>query len=238
MATTADYLNKLIIQKNALADNLVTKGIDATHNETLETLVPKVLDINKGADYIRSNLMCEFNDFSASTKQSSISNLGLSFTDYTFEFCFKSYAIQKYCAVLVETYNNINGTVYMISFRFDSYSNPKDANYFEIIVNNTKILSEFIDSDNIVKFGINILYTLSFVVSGTNAVLYANGEKVREFTGVPTLTTINNIYNLYSNGTDRVHNGTIYAVRFYNKTLSNEEIIRNYNKDVEIFNTV
>ena len=48
MATTADYLNKLIIQKNALADNLITKGIDATHNETLETLVPKVLDITSG----------------------------------------------------------------------------------------------------------------------------------------------------------------------------------------------
>lgn len=48
MATTADYLNKLVAQKNALADNLVTKGVAATHNETLETLVPKVLEINGG----------------------------------------------------------------------------------------------------------------------------------------------------------------------------------------------
>lgn len=48
MATTADYLNKLISQKNSLADNLVTKGIEATHNETLETLVPKVLKISSG----------------------------------------------------------------------------------------------------------------------------------------------------------------------------------------------
>ena len=46
MATTADYLNKLITQKNTLADNLVTKGVDATHDETLETLVPKVLEIS------------------------------------------------------------------------------------------------------------------------------------------------------------------------------------------------
>lgn len=48
MATTAEYLNKLVTQKNTLADNLVTKGVTATHDETLETLVPKVLDINGG----------------------------------------------------------------------------------------------------------------------------------------------------------------------------------------------
>ena len=48
MATTADYLNKLVIQKNTLADNLVEKGVGATHDETLETLVPKVLNITSG----------------------------------------------------------------------------------------------------------------------------------------------------------------------------------------------
>ena len=49
MATTAEYLNKLVTQKNTLADNLVTKGISASHDETLETLVPKVLEISGGA---------------------------------------------------------------------------------------------------------------------------------------------------------------------------------------------
>lgn len=49
MATTADYLNKLVTQKNTLADNLVTKGVTATHDETLETLVPKVLEISGGS---------------------------------------------------------------------------------------------------------------------------------------------------------------------------------------------
>ena len=48
MATTTDYLNKLIDQKNALADNLVTKGVTASHDETLETLVPKILEISSG----------------------------------------------------------------------------------------------------------------------------------------------------------------------------------------------
>ena len=48
MSTTADYLNKLIEQKNTLADNLVTKGVTATHDETLDTLVPKILEISSG----------------------------------------------------------------------------------------------------------------------------------------------------------------------------------------------
>ena len=49
MSTTADLLNKLVSQKNTLADNLVEKGVEATHDETLETLVPKVLDISSGS---------------------------------------------------------------------------------------------------------------------------------------------------------------------------------------------
>lgn len=50
MSTTADLLNKLVSQKNTLADNLVEKGVEATHDETLKTLVPKVLDIIQGGD--------------------------------------------------------------------------------------------------------------------------------------------------------------------------------------------
>ena len=49
MSTTADLLNKLVSQKNTLADNLVEKGVEATHDETLETLVPKVLGISSGS---------------------------------------------------------------------------------------------------------------------------------------------------------------------------------------------
>lgn len=68
MATTADYLNKLVTQKNALADNLVVKGVTASHDETLETLVPKVLNISGGGGettgYISDGLILfsELND--------------------------------------------------------------------------------------------------------------------------------------------------------------------------------
>ena len=55
MSTTADLLNKLVSQKNTLADNLVTKGVPASHEETLKTLVPKVLDITEGSGYIEKH---------------------------------------------------------------------------------------------------------------------------------------------------------------------------------------
>ena len=50
MATIAEQLTELVNQKNALADNLVTKGIEASQSETFNTLVPKVLDIQAGGN--------------------------------------------------------------------------------------------------------------------------------------------------------------------------------------------
>lgn len=47
----SDYLQKLVELKNQLVDNLVSKGVEATQDEKLNTLVPKVLEIgqNTGA---------------------------------------------------------------------------------------------------------------------------------------------------------------------------------------------
>ena len=46
----ADYLNKLIELKNQLVANLKSMGVSADENEKLNTLVPKVLDIETGVD--------------------------------------------------------------------------------------------------------------------------------------------------------------------------------------------
>lgn len=48
MATTAELLEELSIQKVALAENLATKGVDALASEGFTTLVPKVLEIQAG----------------------------------------------------------------------------------------------------------------------------------------------------------------------------------------------
>ena len=48
MPTTTDYINQLKTDKQKLVDNLISKGVQATDNETFTDLVPKVLDIQSG----------------------------------------------------------------------------------------------------------------------------------------------------------------------------------------------
>lgn len=50
MATIAQQLSELVTQKNQLAANLTSKGVDASSSETFNSLVPKVLTIPSGID--------------------------------------------------------------------------------------------------------------------------------------------------------------------------------------------
>lgn len=50
MATTQEYLSQLQTDKQTLVDNLVTKGVNASNDESFTSLVPKVLDIESGSD--------------------------------------------------------------------------------------------------------------------------------------------------------------------------------------------
>ena len=50
MPTLRQYLEELIRQRNDLADNLVTQDVPALQTEKLNTLVPKVLDIEGGGE--------------------------------------------------------------------------------------------------------------------------------------------------------------------------------------------
>lgn len=50
MYSIDQYITQLNTDKETLVDNLVTKGIEASDNETFTTLVPKVLDIQSGVD--------------------------------------------------------------------------------------------------------------------------------------------------------------------------------------------
>ena len=50
MATIAQQLSELVTQKNQLAANLTSKGVDASSSETFNSLVPKVLNISSGID--------------------------------------------------------------------------------------------------------------------------------------------------------------------------------------------
>ena len=62
MPTTADYLNNLLAQRNNLADNLVAKGVSASKTELLDTLVPKVLQIEGSSGSNGLNIYTQMNE--------------------------------------------------------------------------------------------------------------------------------------------------------------------------------
>lgn len=55
MATITDYLTQLQADKQTLIDNLVSKGVNATSEDTFTTLAPKVLDISGGGGSVPSS---------------------------------------------------------------------------------------------------------------------------------------------------------------------------------------
>lgn len=74
MPTTADYLNNLITQRDNLADNLVTKGVTASKTELLDTLVPKVLQIEGGGGGTIKYTI--FNSLGSTSKQDTLDEYG------------------------------------------------------------------------------------------------------------------------------------------------------------------
>lgn len=48
MSTIIEYVDELERQKNILVDILIEKGLQATRNETFNTLIPKVRDVSGG----------------------------------------------------------------------------------------------------------------------------------------------------------------------------------------------
>lgn len=60
--TVATYLQELINQKKALANNLVEKGVQASEDEKFNTLVNKVLDISVGSNLDTSDATATSDD--------------------------------------------------------------------------------------------------------------------------------------------------------------------------------
>ena len=80
MATIEQQLTELVNQKNALANNLNTKGVTASTSETLNTLVPKVLDIETGGGDSGGQYLVQVIDYDGTVLKSDHLD-----TDATFE---------------------------------------------------------------------------------------------------------------------------------------------------------
>lgn len=226
MATTADYLNKLVTQKNTLADNLVTKGVAATHDETLETLVPKVLDINGSSTTGYANgIVKNYNDFGntewTEIRQRDIDSFVVS-DNATIECCFKISAIESGTqGRIFETQNTSSTLKYCINY---------NNGVLEMSFNGSSWNSI---SERILN--INELYTVSTVTHDSTTDVYINGVYVKTLSEcIAAETTIYKIIMKTSWATNnRRSQGNIYSLRMYNRALSQSELEHNRQTDIK-----
>ena len=82
MATIEQQLTELVNQKNTLVNNLNTMGVEAATSETLNTLVPKVLDIETGGGGggTTGEFMCQVVDYDGTILKQENLNTGDTFT--------------------------------------------------------------------------------------------------------------------------------------------------------------
>lgn len=77
----ADYLTQLASDRDDLADNLVTMGVQASHSETITELVPKVLDIAGGGIEITDITLNADGTYTVTDKDNNTHTLAVTETD-------------------------------------------------------------------------------------------------------------------------------------------------------------
>lgn len=105
MPTIAEYLSELSNQRTQLAENLTAMGVQATATEKLNTLVPKVLQIQQSGDgTVKEAVLLDTNTFTS--KQETVSAYGD--TVYIYESSSDT-TLQKYADV-IEKWGGISVT--------------------------------------------------------------------------------------------------------------------------------
>ena len=263
MATTAEYLNKLIEQKNTLADNLVAKGVSATHDETLETLVPKVLDISSsgqaitpeklgyvsGAQYFFDGIY-NFPNKHANTALAWIDiandnvmtrTAGNVYDDHYDKlsgsrsiFSIPAITYDNFTVEVVCTINSVSTNECDIVGNFD-YSG------FGIYTKNGLLYAEIHDSSSYVSaelssFSTGVKYVMQLVYDGSTFTVYINGS-VAGSCDVDSYLKSSRALALGGSVSGSFSDGAYNFYRFavYDKALTEAEIAQNYNADITRF---
>ncbi|MDE5620876.1 MAG: hypothetical protein K2I80_10275 [Ruminococcus sp.] len=105
MPTIAEYLSELSRQRDKLAENLTAMGVQANATEKLNTLVPKVLQIQSGSGgTVKEAVLLDTNSFTS--KQQTVSAYGE--TVYIYEST-SDVTLQKYADV-IEKWGGVDST--------------------------------------------------------------------------------------------------------------------------------
>lgn len=240
MATTADYLNKLVGQKNTLADNLTTKGITAAHSETFETLVPKVLDISGGetTGYISDRLI-SFSELSDTLMCNLITDkmLGrdVNYCDGTNGY-FKvsnsnitsqmsaEFTLQVLIRTTYTSDAHLFGVIYDSVYKSAIFC--MHNGYLGLERASGRIMTEILINDN-------EWHMLTAAYDGAIMRLYIDGASILEYEhtwDIPSNAVI--CVGQWQTGSSK-YIGYIANACIYNRALSDDEIVQNWQTDVE-----
>ena len=263
MATTAEYLNKLIEQKNTLADNLVAKGVSATHDETLETLVPKVLDISSsgqvitpeklgyvsGAQYFFDGIY-NFPNKHADNALAWIDiandnvmtrTAGNVYDDHYDKlsgtgsiFAIPAITYDNFTVEVVCTINSVSTSECDIAANFDSSG-------FGIYTENGILYAVIRNNSNYVgaelsSFSTGVKYVMQIVYDGSTFTVYINGS-VAGSCDVDSYLKSSRAFAIGGSVSGSFSDGAYDFYRFavYDKALTAAEIAQNYNADTARF---
>ena len=265
MATTTDYLNKLVSQKNALADNLVAKGVSATHDETLETLVPKVLDISSsgqaitpeklgyvsGAQYFFDGIY-NFPNKHADTALAWIDiandnvmtrTAGNVYDDHYDKlsgslsiFSIPAITYDNFTVEVVCTINSVSTSECDIAANFDFSG-------FGIYTENGGLHAVIHNNSSYVgaelsSFSTGIKYTMQLVYDGITFTVYINGSVIESYdVSLGSYSKSSRAFSLGGLVNGYFTGGAYDFYRFavYDKALTAAEIAQNYNADITRF---
>ena len=219
MPTTADYLEQLGRDKAALADNLVTKGVDATPNETFTTLVPKVLDIEGGGEDIGAPSEMVYNPILTCLS----SNASTYKTNNFWPFMMKKLTLTGTLSSSIQRFDNSGTSVYTDSSSLilrDRYTTSSTG-----WINNVASVEEL----EFIDFNFNNVTSLLYAFSSATTAA-AQSSKLKKITFkrvvAPKLTDIRSPFNRMTSLETIIIEDCNFNTALTNSTFSNLQTIK------------
>lgn len=166
MSTTSEYLQQLQTDKQTLVDNLVTKGVSATSDETFTELVPKVLDISTGTDIEITDASYLFYGNARLDYLEEFLSLCKNVThcNYMFASCsdLTNFNLNNFdFSQVTQMMEMFSGCSNLESINIQNFNTQKVTNFSRMFVNDNKLTSVYFDNIN-TSSATNISYMFAY----------------------------------------------------------------------------
>lgn len=211
-----------------------TRSGHVTNLSTWEDLSGNNFDFNVIGPYIN------INQYSSLTANSNNVPFNKTYTLRNTSDILQTYAPASVAGTLEIVCENNDGTIGCAFSMYNRASNPGKGLWYR--PSSSEILTS-LNQDNYYSSGIpmiNSISSISIIYPGEQknaSVVYRNGHQqtLSSSQGTMAQSVAGSIGGRYYNETEYSLNGKVYAIRLYNRILSEEEILKNYQLDVDRF---